>query len=278
MREGDYGTIVYVEGPISRITLDRPEKRNALSKALILEIQDALARSKREPATTCVVIDATGPDFCAGHDLVAHAEIVGKHRPWHEEDARAYLEFLRDSWYYPLLDYPKPLIAAVHGRSNTGGVEFAMLCDITIASEDVQFSFDVLRVTGVSPGLMLPWIVGYKKAFELYLTGGSVNAAEALRLNMVNRVVPRDRLLPEAMRMATIISRIPAEVSKLNKMATRHAFNLMGIRSSMFYAHEADILAHLRAGDEVESEMRFSQGVRSAVQWRRERFKDVDEP
>ena len=93
---------------------------------------------------------------------------------------------------------------------------------------------------------------------------------------MVNRVVTRENLLPEAKRLATIISRMPQGSVKLSKVAVRHTMDLMGMREAWFYGKEADILAHLVEGDEVESNIRHDQGVRAAIEWRRSKFLDVD--
>jgi enoyl-CoA hydratase len=263
---------------VARVTLNVPEKRNAISVKMMDEVQAVLKEWKHDPGVHVIVFDGEGPDFCAGHDLYAHVEITGKHRPWREDDARKYIEHIRENWYEPLHEYPKVLIAAVHGRMFAGGVEFPLLCDMTVASEDATFSYSVHRVTGASVGMMLPWVVGWKKAHELYILGTTVDAQEALRLGMVNYVVTRANLLAEATRLATIVARIPPEVVKLNKLTVRHAFNLMGMREGRFFGQQADMFAHLREGAEVESEKRFTDGLAAVVAERRARFEDLDVP
>src|SRR5690606_3491491 len=109
----------------------------------------------------------------------------------------AYLDFIFDHWYWPLKDYPKPIIAAVHGTAAAGGAELAMLCDITLATPDASFDFSVLRATGVLMSQMLVYTAGWKAAHEIYLTGGTVDADRALQLGMVNRVVSSQNLLNE---------------------------------------------------------------------------------
>jgi len=263
---------------VAQITLAVPEKRNPISVKMMDEVQRTLASFKQSDTVKAVVFNGEGPDFCAGHDLLAHVQITGKHRPWREDDARKYIDHVREHWYDPIMAFPKPLIAAVHGRMFAGGVEFGLMCDITIADEHATFSYDIHRVTGVSVGNMLPWTIGRKKAFELYVAGATVDAQEAMRLNMVNRVVSRDALVPEAMRMGTILARIPAEVVKLNKLSLRHTYDLMGMREARFYSQELDMFAHLREGAEVESEARFNHGIGYVVAARRARFADVETP
>jgi enoyl-CoA hydratase/carnithine racemase len=225
------------------------------------------------------VVDAQGDDFSGGHDLLAHAEITGKRRPWRAEESRKYVEYMTREWYRPIMEYPKPIICASHGRCFAGAVEFTLMCDMTVASEDASFSFNINRETGVQFGMMIPFLSGWKKAHEFYLTGATLTAREALDAGMVNRVVRRENLLPEAMRLGTIISRIPLEVVRLNKLAIRHTFDLMGMRDAQFYAQEASALSHLRTGSEGASTQRFSAGgIQSVTAERRNRFADVDVP
>ncbi len=270
--------LVRVEEGVAFVTLNRPEKRNAINGAMMKALKDFLDRTKFDRSIAAVVLDGAGKDFCSGHDLLAHKEIGGGPRPWSEDQARAYLDYIFEYFYWPLKDYSKPIIGAVHGNAIGGGAELALICDITIASEDMVLGYDVLRATGVIMSQMLVYTAGWKIANEIYLTGGSIDAREALRLGMVNRVVNRENLLAEAIRLATIISRMPHESVKLSKVATRHAVDLMGMREAWFYGKEADILAHLIAGDEVESNMRHEKGARAAIDWRREKFADLDTP
>lgn len=280
VRDHDFQQIVVDlrDDGIARVKLNNPDKRNAISVPMMRDMRTFLDLTKRDRDICAVIIEGEGSDFCSGHDLLAHEDLGGTRRPWRENQSRDYLEFIGDHWYWPLKDYSKPLIAAVHGHAMAGGAELALLCDITIASPDAVFGYDILRVTGVVPSIMLVWTAGWKKALEIYLTGGRVEAEEAHRLGMVNRVVSRENLAAEAMRLATIITRIPQEIVRLNKLAVRHAFDLMGMREAWFYGTEADILAHLVEGDEIESNMRHEQGVTEAVRWRRERFEDLDQP
>lgn len=273
----DHALDISVSDSIARVTLNRPEKRNALNPQMMREMKSFLDSTKYDPAVKVVVIDAAGPHFSAGHDYMAHLELAGP-RPWVEEQSRAYLDFIFDHWYWPLKDYPKPIISAVHGVAGGGGAELSLLTDITIASRDAVFDYSILRSTGVFMTQMLVFTAGFKAASELYLTGGWVYADEAYRLGMVNRVVSRENLANEAMRMATIVTRMPDEVVRLNKLATRHAFDLMGMREAWFYGKEADILVHLVGGDDVEAKVRYTEGIQAANKERRERFADLETP
>ena len=179
---------------IARITINRPDKLNALNATVISELGDAVTRVETDAAVRGVILTGSGQKaFVAGADiaeLTAQTPMDGK--------ARA---ILGQQVFRRLERCGKPVIAAVNGFALGGGCELAMACHIRIAAEHARFGQPEVKL-GIGPGYggtaRLPRLVGKGRALELLLTGGMIDAAEAYRIGLVNRVVPTDKLLPEA--------------------------------------------------------------------------------
>lgn len=200
--------------PIARLVLDRPERRNALSLAVMREVTDALHEVEADPRTQVLVVEGAGPVFSAGHDL---AEMV-EHR-----DAEFYKE-LFDACVEMMLAIralPRPVIAKVHGVATAAGCQLAASCDLAVASDDARFA-----TPGVNIGLfcstpMVPVsrAVGSKRALEMLFTGEMIDASTALEWGLVNRVVPADRLESEVVALAEKIAQASPYVIALGKRA-----------------------------------------------------------
>jgi enoyl-CoA hydratase len=190
------------------VTLNRPAKLNALSKELRVQLLDAFCKADDDPATCVVILRGEGRSFCVGYDITGGdpAKEAWKH------DALKWHENLRESLALELMpwDMKKPVIASVQGHALGGGCELAMLCDITIAASDASFGEPEVRFSNLGPAIVMPWLIGFKKARELLYMGDSINAEEALRLGMINKVVPVDELRVATLKFArrmTLISR-----------------------------------------------------------------------
>jgi enoyl-CoA hydratase len=179
---------------IARITINRPDKLNALNATVIRELGEAAARVEQEPEARGVILTGAGSKaFVAGADIAELAEqgpMEGKARAVEGQTVFRQLERSR-----------KPIIAAVNGFALGGGCELAMACHLRVASESARFGQPEVKL-GISPGygatVRLPRLVGRGRALELLLTGGMIDAAEAYRIGLVNRVVPAERLLAES--------------------------------------------------------------------------------
>jgi enoyl-CoA hydratase len=195
-----------VAGRVATVTLNRPEARNALNRALMHEVWDAVRGADADPEVDAVVLTGTDPAFCAGADL---KEASGETAPsaasrpageGPERDANGLFRFL------PVI--AKPVIGAINGVAATGGLELALQCTFLVASERARFVDTHARV-GIMPGggitVLLARTVGLRRAVEMSLTGNFVDAAEALRLGLVNHVVAHDELVPFARRLAADI-------------------------------------------------------------------------
>ena len=227
--------IVSNEGGIATVTLNRPEKLNALNRDLRGQFCRVMQELRADSTVGVVIITGAGRAFCAGLDLrELGAEGI-------REDGNATFITVID-------DMEVPVIAAVNGFAVTGGFELALACDIMIAAEEAQFADTHARV-GVMPGggmsARLPRAVGVRKAKELSLTGNYLTARDAERMGLVNRVVPRDQLLTTAREIATQIignnQRIVRQMKRLYDLTTRSTLHdALRIEQDFFRAFNAD--------------------------------------
>ena len=199
------------DGPVGVITVNRPQKLNAISPRLMHAWWRALRAAEVDESTSVVVLRSEGRSFCVGFDIsgadpepgqrVYGPDALSRHAMLAEG-----LEFMLAHWYLR-----KPVIASVQGHAVGGGCEIAMLCDITIAAANAVFGEPEVRFSDPGPGLIMPWIIGYKRARELHYLGDLIDADTALELGMVNRVVPSEDLRPATMayahRMALVAPR-----------------------------------------------------------------------
>ena len=182
------------DGAIARITLDRPEKRNALNDQLIAELKEALVASAANEGARVIVINGNGTDFCSGADLAALEKISQSTAAANASDARALLEL-----FVLIRNLPVPVVAAVHGRALAGGCGLATSCDIVLASENAQFGYPEVKI-GFVPAMVTAILrrnVSEKLAFELLTRGDTIGAREALRIGLINRVFPDDTFADE---------------------------------------------------------------------------------
>ena len=252
-----------------RLTLNRPDKLNALSGELV----DALARAIDEAAANSdvrvVALAGTGRAFCSGYDLSEEAggDIHGP-VAWRELLAADVAATLK------VLDCPKPVIAQVHGYALAGGLELAMACDLVVAAEGTKLGEPEIRYGSAPVTLLMPFLIGQKKTRELLLTGDLIDAAEAERIGLVNRVVPADALADEVDALADRIARTPPEVVAPTKRMLNRAMDAMGFREAV----EAgiDLGAIINAADTPEQrewdEIVRRDGLKAALAWRDRRY------
>src|SRR5437763_2921747 len=180
--------LVAVEPPAARITLNRPEKRNALSLALMEELIAALRSVGGDPAVRAIVVEGAGPAFSAGHDL---SEMVGRDAAFYQRLFDVCTELMET-----IHRVPQPVIAKVHGIATAAGCQLVAACDLAVAAEDARFATPGVKI-GLfcsTPMVPLSRAIGRKRALEMLLTGDFVDAATAREWGLVNRVVPAYRL------------------------------------------------------------------------------------
>jgi enoyl-CoA hydratase/carnithine racemase len=229
-----YEHLLYEQsGPVVTITLNRPQALNALSRALEAELHTALDEADTDDAVRAIVLTGAGRAFSSGYDISGGE---GERRERVPTSA-----FLRDWWrssmrnprnMMHLWELSKPVIAAVNGWCMGGGLWYALACDITLASDRAVFGQPEVRQTSNS-SILFAALVGWKHAQRYTLTGDHFDAAEALRIGVVNEVVPHDDLMERALALAHRIARVPADSVRLNKAITVYGLEAMGIRTAL---------------------------------------------
>ena len=256
------------------ITLNRPTKLNALSKELRVQLVDAFCKADDDPATCVVILRGEGRSFCVGYDITGGDP--GK-ETW-KHDALKWHENLHESLALELMpwDMKKPVIASVQGHALGGGCELAMLCDITIAASDASFGEPEVRFSNLGPAIVMPWLIGFKKARELLYMGDSINAEEALRLGMINKVVPVDELRVATLIFAKRMTLISPEALYAGKLSINRGAEAAGFRNALNVG--IDVVAPLYAAKTALGvkfdEIRKKDGLGAALKWRAAQFKE----
>jgi len=214
-----YTTIkIESDGTVALITLNRPDKRNAISAAMIAEVLSAL-KDVESGGERVAIITGSGKAFCAGMDLDALKSLATQSPEQNLADARRTAGFFRRIW-----SFPKPLIAAVNGAALAGGCGIATLCDFTLAVPEAKFGYTEVRV-GFIPALVSMFLerqVGEKLARDLFLTGRIIDAAEAKAIGLVTNIVPAERLLAAARELAAVlIANSPASIQATKRLLVR---------------------------------------------------------
>jgi len=259
------------DGRVGIVTLNRPDKLNAISPDLKRELVARFHEADGDVATSVVVLRAEGRSFSAGYDIgpsPARAARRGNALAWHAS--------LTDDVALEMTpwDMKKPVIASVQGHCLGGGCELAMLCDLTIAADDALFGEPEIRFSNVGPALVMPFIVGLKRAREMLYLGDPIDAQTALRYGMVNRVVPRAELVAATLNFARRMALISPEALAATKLAINRGADAAGLRTAIRAG--LDVLAPLYAArTEVGmkfDEIREREGLGAALKWRAAQF------
>jgi 2-(1,2-epoxy-1,2-dihydrophenyl)acetyl-CoA isomerase len=207
-----------IDDGIARIVLDRPERMNAFTFAMIDAWTAALERCRTDDDVKVVIVTGTGNAFCSGGDIVEMGERLD-HTP--EQRKRELFQRI-ERIPLALEDLDKPVIAAVNGVATGAGMDMALMCDIRYAAQSARFAETYIKV-GLVPGAggahFLPRLVGVSKALELFFTGEFVDAQEALRIGIVNKVFPDDTLMQEVDKIARRMTRAPLLTLRMTKRA-----------------------------------------------------------
>src|ERR1043166_2218672 len=207
--------VIYeVEGAIARVTLNRPEKRNALNDELVAGLKSALRRAHDDDKIRVVILSGAGSDFCAGADLSALQKIANASVAENLDDARSLMEL-----FVLLREVRVPVIAAVRGRALAGGCGLALGCDLVIAEAEARFGFPEVKI-GFVPAMVMTILrrnVSEKKAFELISLGGEISAGEAASFGLINRAVDASTFDSEVNGLAAKLARLSPSAITLSK-------------------------------------------------------------
>ena len=227
-------------GHVATVTMNRPDVANAQDTALIEGIDAALDRADADDEIRVVVLAANGKHFSAGHDL---KELVGDTEPgeWRLLRETPEGKFRHEQiMYYDkclrLYSFRKPTIAAVQGACVAAGLMLACMCDLIVAADDATFQNPVLRMTGAGVELLVePWELGIRKAKEFLWTGEKLDAQEAWRLGLANKVVPRAELAERVAELADRVALVPPATAQVVKDSLNNTATLQGKESSWRY-------------------------------------------
>jgi len=262
-----------VDEKISVITLNRPEKLNSMNEALKDGLLAAFARADADPATSVVLLRAEGRSFCAGYDISPKDPAQ---TAWRTDPIKAH-RYLSGDLAFEMVPWnlKKPVIASVQGHVLGGGCELVMLCDLTIAADNATFGEPEVRFSAVGPAIVMPAIIGYKRARELLYLGDTIDASTALSYGMVNRVVPLAELKSASLKFARRLSLISPEALYATKLAINRGADAAGFSHRLDAG--LDVVAPLYA-TKTELGVKFreiieQEGVPAAVKWRSAQFK-----
>ncbi len=266
-----FETILYDGGgPVATVTMNRPEVANAQSSLLIDELDAAFDQADADDNVRVVILAGAGDHFSSGHDLKG---LVGSAEPdkWRlmretPEGKMAHEKFMYFDRCQRIRNFRKPTIAAVQGSCVAAGLMLACMCDLIVAADDAHFSNPVLRMTGAGVELLVePWEIGIRKAKEFLLTGDIIDAHEAWRLGLVNRVVPRPELIDQTRELAERISLVPPVTAQVVKDSLNHTADLMGQSNSWKYHFMAHHWMHNTETARKALEERNSRGSMKEV-------------
>src|SRR5436190_9062529 len=265
--------VVVVDDPaphVRRITLNRPEKRNALNHALRGGILNALREADADPEIRVMIVRGAGKCFSAGYELGGGNE--GLEMPYYTPGGDGqWPRHVTEGWM-SIWDLAKPVSAQVHGDCLAGGSELATGCDLVYVAEDAKIGYPAVRF-GVPDMHFHAWTIGMRAAMEMMLTGDSISGVEAARLGWANRAYPADELDSAVVAMAERIAMVPPDLVQLNKRVVHRGMEVMGLRTAIRAGTELCALGiHQRSMHEFIREMQ--SGLTDALQHRDERFGD----
>lgn len=228
---------------VRRITLNRPDKRNALSNPLRAELFDALQKGDLDQEVRVMVLRGAGKCFSSGYDLSQNS---GSELPYQSSMGDGFWPRHVVEGAFKIWDLAKPVIAQVHGYCLAGGSELMAACDLAYLGESAQVGYPPVRLMSPPDNQFHPWMAGMRNAMELMLTGDAVDGPEAVRMGLANRCYPDEELEDRVLEKAERIAKIPPDLQQLNKRSVHRAMEIMGMRAA------------IRAGTEIQA-MGFHQ-------------------
>lgn len=264
--------LILIDDPrahVRRITLNRPEKRNALSNKLRAELFAALEEADRDARVRVTIVRGAGSCFSAGYDLSGERQAL----PFHTAGgpgqwARHVVEGCFRIW-----DLAKPVIAEVHGWCLAGGSELAAACDLVYVAEDAQIGYPPVRMMSPPDNQFHAFYCGLRPAMEMMLTGDAIDGVEAVRVGFANRAFPAARLEEEVLALAERVAKIPTDVQQMNKRSVHRAMEIMGLRAAVRAGTEIQALA-LTTESSRATFAKFRDGVTKGLDARDEAFGD----
>ncbi len=257
-----FETIV-VDSPaehVARVTLNRPEKRNAISTPMRVELLDALRAHDQDPGVRVTVIRGSGSCFSAGYDLAGGPMM--EEAPFYSAPGDGQWARQCNETWFSLWDLAKPVIAQIHGYAIAGATELASACDLVYVADDAEISYPVVRVISPPDWQYHTVLLGMRRAMELILTGDPISGIEAAAIGFANRSFPAEELEASVLAVAGRVAGVPSDLAQINKRSIHRAFDVWGARAA------------IRAGTELQALAGHTQTAEANRQGLLERMKD----
>jgi enoyl-CoA hydratase len=252
--------LILVDEPaegVRRVTLNRPDKRNAISTPLRNELLHALRAHDHDPDVRITIVRGAGKCFSSGYDLGSN---LMEDAPFYSAPGDGqWARQANDTWF-SVWDLAKPVIAQIHGYAIAGATELASACDLVYVADDAFISYPVVRVASPPDWQYHTVLLGLRRAMELMLTGDPISGEEAARIGFANKSFPADRLEDEVLAVATRIAGVPSDLTQINKRSVHRAFDVWGARAAIRAGTELQALAV-----HSESAAKFKEDALAAV-------------
>ncbi|HET6998256.1 MAG TPA: enoyl-CoA hydratase-related protein [Solirubrobacterales bacterium] len=261
-------------GSVLRVTLNRPERRNALSVELMEELLDLISKVEADAGTRVLVLRGAGKSFCSGYDIAGAAPVEGETPPSpiaKAQEVRADSRIFDRLWRLPILT-----IAQVHGACLAAGTDLALHCDLIICADDARIGYPAVRSMGAPATHMWLYQLGPQWTKRLLLSGDSVTGAKAVEIGFALEALAAEALDEHVLRQATRISSIPRDLLTVNKHVINRGLDLMGRTLLQETAVMQDILGRQASGTEEFVETAMREGLKQAFAQRDAPFADGD--
>ncbi len=255
---------------VSRITLNRPDSRNALNNQLRTEIYRTLESNDHDPDVKVTIIRGAGKAFCAGYDLKANNR---QDQPFHTAPGDGNWARHVVDGFFRVWDLAKPVIAQVHGYCLAGGTELATSCDLVYVAEDAKIGYPVVRSMSPPDNQFFPHLLGLRNAMEMMLTGDAISGIEAAEQGFANRAFPSNDLEVEVLDIASRVAKVPTDLQQMNKRAVHRQMELMGVRAAIRSGTEIQALAFHTESTQAHFK-ELAAGLTDALSSRDEKFGD----
>ena len=266
----DYLLIEDPRPGIRRISLNRPEKRNALCNPLREELFNSLEEADSDSEVRVIVLSGAGSCFCAGYDLSYNNK---EDMPYHSSKNDGFWPRHVVEGAFKIWDLSTPVIAQVHGYCLAGGTELAASCDLVYVANDVKIGYPVVRSMSPPDNQIFPWLMGMRHAMEMMLTGESIDGETAVKQGFANRSFDLKSLEEEVLKIAEKVAKVPSDLQAINKRAVHRQMEAMGMRTGIRAGTEMQALAmHSKSTQEHLKEL--SSGLKEALTKRDEEFGD----
>jgi len=255
---------------IGTLTLNRPEKLNAMTPALIGEFGEAIDEVAKDPEVKVLVIRGAGRAFSTGYDLTGGWG-EGASKPFTIDDDQRFLQRYIEHWLR-LRDLPKPVISMVHGYCLAGATQLCISTDMIFVAENARIGFPSIPAGAGYVSAFWNWMVGpHRTKYLAFLPGSKISGKEAEAMGFATRAFPDESLEKETYDYARRVTKVPAQKLRLEKLAINRAMDLRGFRVSVQAGAEFDAIFHFGPGNEEIRQVQKERGLRGAIQWYEEK-------